>query len=629
VHVRTEAPVSASFQACANTRYTEPEVASPGTPPCQALVQIGAHQGGSKSTAAHYTPRRYSGRTQARVAVAVEDAKNTLSETEALVGRFATWYTPIVLGLAVVLGCYKGVQQFLVVLVAGCPCALLGAAPFVQGATLTLLAKRHRLLVKHATTLESLATIRAIGLDKTGTLTSGHFELLRLAPLPGAAHTRQALHRWVAAVEDQDNHPLARSLVASYKGCVADFVASGQSLPEVSGFQRHGRDGVSATVEGRRVGVGNAGFVRATLSKTQATQEEGDGDEDLDMPPRLRAARRRVREKERAAAAATDQPAPDAAVAAEAAFRLADEIAAELGGSGSVLFATVDGTVAGTMILDDALKPEAATTVQQLKTLGVRPMLLTGDCLSAAQRVARAGVCTPAMRLSSRVSPAPTERLARLHTMAQPPCGPPPATSAFEFTPVPLPVCAAPATVGISEADTHAGLLPEDKQRLILEATWQGAEAGPSPVAWQGAPRELEAGFLPKVGRGSLEVGFVGDGLNDCPALASAHVGIVLQEVGSQATVDAATAVLQADIEQLPAAIIIARRSRRLVLTNLFLALGINVTVIVLAATVGLPLWLSVLSDSGGLLVVLANSLWPLTWRVGTAAQPGARARSI
>ena len=45
-----------------------------------------------------------------------------------------------------------------------------------------------------------------------------------------------------------------------------------------------------------------------------------------------------------------------------------------------------------------------------------------------------------------------------------------------------------------------------------------------------------------------------------------------------------------------------------------------NVAVIALAATVGLPLWLSVLSDSGGLLVVLANSLWPLTWRVGAPA---------
>ena len=52
------------------------------------------------------------------------------------------------------------------------------------------------------------------------------------------------------------------------------------------------------------------------------------------------------------------------------------------------------------------------------------------------------------------------------------------------------------------------------------------------------------------------------------------------------------------------------------------LALGINVAVIALAATVGLPLWLSVLSDSGGLLVVLANSLWPLTWRVGAVPGP-------
>merc|ERR1739848_822117 len=81
------------------------------------------------------------------------------------------------------------------------------------------------------------------------------------------------------------------------------------------------------------------------------------------------------------------------------------------------------------------------------------------------------------------------------------------------------------------------------------------------------------------------------------PALASAHVGIVLQEVGTQATVDAASAVLRVDIDQLPAAVTIARRARRLVLTNLLLALSINVAVTNL------------------LLVVLANSLWPqLLW---------------
>ena len=100
---------------------------------------------------------------QARVAGLVREAEGTLSEAEAQVARFARYYTPAVVTVAAVLGCFQGFRQFLVVLVAGCPCALLGAAPFVQGATLTLLARRHRLLVKHATTLEALATLRAVG----------------------------------------------------------------------------------------------------------------------------------------------------------------------------------------------------------------------------------------------------------------------------------------------------------------------------------------------------------------------------------------------------------------------------------------------------------------------------------
>ena len=70
----------------------------------------------------------------------------------------------------------------------------------------------------------------------------------------------------------------------------------------------------------------------------------------------------------------------------------------------------------------------------------------------------------------------------------------------------------------------------------------------------------------------------------------------------------------------MPAAIVIARRAAALVKFNLFLALAMNVAVIALAATIGLPLWVSVLADNGGLLVVLANSLWPLTWRVRPVA---------
>merc|ERR1712078_673404 len=94
---------------------------------------------------------------------------------------------------------------------------------------------------------------------------------------------------------------------------------------------------------------------------------------------------------------------------------------------------------------------------------------------------------------------------------------------------------------------------------------------------------------------------------------------------GSQATVDAASAVLQGDIGELPAAIVIARRTATLIWVNVILALVMNFAVILAAATVGIPLWLSVAMDNLGLLAVLANSTWPLFWRVAPATNPSSK----
>ena len=88
------------------------------------------------------------------------------------VGKFAKYYTPAVLLLAGVIGVFQGLEQCLVVVVAGCPCALLGAAPFAHAASLAVLASRHKLLLKRSTAIEALSWMRVIGLDKTGTLRS-------------------------------------------------------------------------------------------------------------------------------------------------------------------------------------------------------------------------------------------------------------------------------------------------------------------------------------------------------------------------------------------------------------------------------------------------------------------------
>jgi len=432
---------------------------------------------------------------QAKVMDSVKQAQNTISGTQVVVGKFAAWYTPGVILIAASVAAYQQeFQQFLIIIVAGCPCALLGAAPFVQAATMATLAKKHRFLVKEAKTLESLARLKWIGLDKTGTLTTGQFKLMKMASF-NKAYTESDLLKVAAAVETKDSHPLAQSIVQAYTGCLVAF-AGAEGLPMISNFNREGRNGVHAVIDGKRVGVGNTDFLK-TL---------------------------------------------DITLSGEAAKTYEDWTL-----QGTALFITMDQEVGGLLLLDDSLRGDAIGTVAQLKALGVQPNLLTGDKETAAKRVAdRAGI-----------------------------------------------------------ENIHAKLLPDDKANLLIKASW-GTERA----------KDLEVGLIGSTKLGGIEVGFVGDGLNDCPALANASVGIVMQEVGSQATVDAASAVLQGDIGQIPAAIIVARRAQKLVIFNIVLALAINLVVIILAASKSLTLWMSVIMDNGTLLLVLLNSLWPLCWNV-------------
>eukprot|EP00927_Polykrikos_kofoidii_P015579 TRINITY_DN16937_c0_g1_i2.p1 TRINITY_DN16937_c0_g1~~TRINITY_DN16937_c0_g1_i2.p1 ORF type:complete len:715 (-),score=114.05 TRINITY_DN16937_c0_g1_i2:88-2232(-) len=428
---------------------------------------------------------------EARILESVRMAKDTLSSTQSVMNNFAAFYTPAVIFVAVVVAIVQqDVNQFLVIIVAGCPCALLGAAPLTQAAALGVLAKRHGLLLKHTSCLESLARLRWIGIDKTGTITTGNFSVQKIHSV--SEWTQEEVLKMAASLESKDNHPLAQSIVQSYTGCHVNFSGSG-ALLEVTNFKRQGRSGVTGIIEGRVVGVGNADFL--------VSEKIGlDG----------------------AAAELRETWSPE----------------------GSVLFVTVDGSVAALLLLADVIRNETSGTITRLSALDVKTVLLTGDKGPAAKLIA--------------------------------------------------------AEAGIEEV--HFGLLPDEKSTHILEASWGGTST------WN----KDSSGNV----RGPVEVGFLGDGLNDCPALAHAHVGIVLRQLGASSTVEAATAVLEKNIGHIPAAITVARRTQFLVIANIILAMGLNVAVIIAATVWGIPLWLSVVVDNGSLLLVLANSMWPLCWRV-------------
>lgn len=144
------------------------------------------------------------------------------------------------------------------------------------------------------------------------------------------------------------------------------------------------------------------------------------------------------------------------------------------------------------------------------------------------------------------------------------------------------------AQLGIT--DVRAELMPEDKVEQI---------------------RRLRAEHR-KVG--GLAV--IGDGVNDAPALAVADVGLAMGGVGADAALEAADVVLlHDDLDRIPWSISLARRVRRVMLANLFFAMGVIAVLATLTVIGDIPLWIGVLGHEGSTLVVVANSLRILAHR--------------
>lgn len=206
------------------------------------------------------TTRRAQDTTLARIIHMVEEAQAQKAPSQSFVDRFARVYTPAVIALAglvmavppLVLGhpfmdwFYRG----LVLLVISCPCALVISTPVTVVSGLASAARRG-VLIKGGIHLENLGKVRAVALDKTGTLTMGKPSVVDVIPLN--QRSKNELLAIAAAIESRSEHPLAAAIVE--KAC-------NEGLPamEVMDFQSIPGKGAMARVAGHEYAIGSHRF---------------------------------------------------------------------------------------------------------------------------------------------------------------------------------------------------------------------------------------------------------------------------------------------------------------------------------------------------------------------------------
>src|SRR5258708_4408116 len=205
--------------------------------------------------------------TPLRVVKVGEEAKGRRAPVERVADRAAKYFLPALLLAAGLTFWYtRDWLRTVAVLLVACPCALILATPTAMVAAIGGLARRG-ILVRGAAVLQQAARADTVVFDKTGTVTEGAFEIVRVLPL--AAGEGEVI-RLAAAVERASDHVLAKVVVAEAerRGIAADMVHDARVLP--------GR-GVECAIGGRMIRAGNAAFLAEHgIRHTEAVLEEAD-----------------------------------------------------------------------------------------------------------------------------------------------------------------------------------------------------------------------------------------------------------------------------------------------------------------------------------------------------------------
>ncbi len=202
--------------------------------------------------------------TLARIIQLVGEAEEKKPPTQRFVDRFAAIYTPAVFAIAILVALVPPllsgqpwtfwIYRALVLLVISCPCALVIATPVSIVSGLTSLARRG-VLVKGGVHLESVGKLRALAVDKTGTITSGKPQVVAIISRSGLAED-EILAR-AAAINSHSEHPLALAITEAAR-------ARNLTIPSVTEYTSVTGRGARATIEGHPHFVGNHSMTHDT-----------------------------------------------------------------------------------------------------------------------------------------------------------------------------------------------------------------------------------------------------------------------------------------------------------------------------------------------------------------------------
>ena len=280
------------------------------------------------------TTKEYGESTVAKILDMVENAGSRKSQTENFISKFCRYYTPIVVGLALAVAflppiflegaVFKDwIYRGLIFLVVSCPCALVLSIPlsFFGGIGS---ASKNGILIKGSNYLEALRKVNTVVLDKTGTITKGVF---KVTEIKSNNVLDKKLLKYAAIAEVNSNHPIAKSIVESYKEKFDEEI----DLNKIEKYEEIAAHGIRAIYDGKEILAGSSKLL---------------DNEHIE-------------------------------------YKKTDEV-------GTIVYVVIDKKFVGYIVISDEVKEDSKIAIEEMRKVGITNIvMLTGDNESAARKISK------------------------------------------------------------------------------------------------------------------------------------------------------------------------------------------------------------------------------------------------